>query len=58
MQAEGGGSREARNHARGEQTESRQGADRGANRGADREQTNPPVEVAAHIDADSSSLSS
>ena len=57
MQAEGGGSREDRNHARGEQTESRQGADRGANRGTDREQTNPPVEVAAHIDADSSSLS-
>ena len=42
------------NHARGEQTGSRQGADRGA----DREQTNPPVEVAAHIDADNSSPSS
>ena len=53
MQAEGGGSREDRNHARGEQTESRQGSKQGT-----REQTNPPVEVAAHIDADSSSPSS
>ena len=55
MQAEGAGSREPRARAADrDHTGNRQGADRGP----DREQTNLPVEVAAHIDADNSSPSS